>query len=96
MKKIILLLFVFGVFKAEAQRPNLDTVPNQSLTATYLQWLWIKGKTERGSDSLSEDAVKKIEAVFTANPGKTNATSLTVNNIPAKTILKWYRIERIN
>lgn len=93
MKKTLTLLILIATFAtARSQAPNLDTVPVQSLTLSYLQWKWIKGKTESRSDSLAVDAVKKIDAVFAASPGKTNVTQLEVTNIPARVIVGWYSL----
>jgi hypothetical protein len=93
MKKTLTLLILIATFATDnSQAPNLDTVPVQSLTLSYLQWKWVKGKTESRSDSLAVDAVKKIDAVFDANPGKTNVTQLQVTNLHAKVIVGWYSL----
>lgn len=86
MKKLILLIIVItsSVF-AKSQTCSLDGVTT-SLTLEKRHWFWAVAKYGDGNDSISRARIRALRtAILAANPA-TDATNVTLNNVPGEII----------
>jgi len=96
MKKIlstVSLLFIATIIYC--QQCSLDGV-TASLTLQFRHWKWAASKIGIGQDSISTNRMRAFRTqVLAANPA-TDATNVTINNVPGEVIEEIYRLYIFN
>lgn len=91
MKKILLLIIIAitSSLFAKSQNCSLDGV-TASLTLEKRHWFWAVSKYGEGQDSISRARIRALRtAIIAANPA-TDATNVTLNNVPGEIIVFIY------
>jgi len=87
--KLLLLLLISGTLSAQ----NLDTVRVRNLTLTGEQYAYLIGKNASSinDDTATIQAYNKIITKILATPNLTTASVITVDSIPGRIVMGWYR-----
>jgi hypothetical protein len=90
MKRLFFLILFSGAIASQAQ--NLDTViVRTETTLPLVDWLWMRGKGGMANDSLTLVADKRINAELKKIPGLTAATLVTLDSLPGRMMMGFYR-----
>lgn len=91
MKKLLLLICIVFSFNGVFGQCSLDGV-SSSLTLQFRHWKLLATKIGIGTDSLSINRMRAFRTqMLAANPA-TDATNVTINNIPGEVIVDIYRL----
>ncbi len=95
MKKILLSICIIFSINSFGQSCSLDGV-TASLTLQFRHWKWAASKIGIGTDSVSTNRMRAFRTqMLAANPA-TDATNVTINNIPGEVIVEIYRLYIFN
>jgi hypothetical protein len=95
MKKILLSICIIFSINSFGQSCSLDGV-TASLTLQFRHWKWAASKIGIGTDSISTNRMRAFRTqMLAANPA-TDATNVTINNVPGEVIEEIYKLYIFN